>query len=312
MIRAVAYLDLLAFSNRIRENTSEALMAFTTYRTILQTAWQDNQRHPMASYPQVMQELVARTGIDSFEHFLPFSDSIFVSGKDPSMFVMQLGHFVLNCFRFTANHYMQPRDAANPTSVTVPHLSKDELGQVVTTKANMNYFPTLFRGGISWGEVVPISLFGIVQNNSVEIANLAGKAVVEAVGLESKVKGPRIVITRELFEKLSNQARVYVQETEIKGYYELLWPGCQYILANGASEVNSFNQLFIPSVNLWRAHNHTPFSEHYFRFVELVVTSTIKVFEAEGMLQGCLPVVKQAIINQNLEDKLQVLLKDYL
>ena len=259
----------------------------------------------------MLKELVERSGIDSFEHFLPFSDSIFISGEDPSMFAMQLGHFVLNCFRFTARHYMQPEDRANPTRVTIPEIGRDPKGHLVTNKTQVNYFPTLFRGGISWGEVVPISLFGIVQRNPVEIANLAGKAVVEAVGLESKVKGPRIIITKDLFGRLNDGAKVYVHETEIKGYYELLWPGCQYILSNGVGEVNSFNELFIPAVNLWRAHNHTPFSEHYFRFVELVVLSSIRVFESAGMLQICLKVIRQSIVNQQIEDKMQLLLKEY-
>ncbi|MBN8852403.1 MAG: hypothetical protein BGO55_01495 [Sphingobacteriales bacterium 50-39] len=311
MEKAVAFLDLLAFSSRIRENTPEALMAFTNYRTILQTAWQDSQRHPVESYPEVLRELVARSGIDSFEHFLPFSDSIFIAGEDPSMFLMQLGHFVLNCFRFTARHYLQPEDRANPTQVTIPEIGRGPDGHLVAKETQMHYFPTLFRGGIAWGEAVPISLFGIVQRNPVEIANLAGKAVVEAVGLESKVKGPRIIFAKDFYERLNDAARVYVKETEIKGYFELLWPGFHYILSNGSRETNSFRDLFIPAVNLWRAHNHTASSEHYFRFVELVVMSTIKVFESAGMLQVSLQTIRQAITTAQLGDKMQALLKDY-
>lgn len=33
----VAYIDLLAFSNHIRENTNDALMAMNNYNTILST-----------------------------------------------------------------------------------------------------------------------------------------------------------------------------------------------------------------------------------------------------------------------------------
>jgi hypothetical protein len=254
---------------------------------------------------------VERTGTDSFEHFLPFSDSIFLSSTDPSKFILQLGHFVLNCFRFTAAHYLRPEEPADPTLITIPTIGLNAESQVVTSTKSEHLFPTLFRGGIAWGEVIPIQLFGLVEKQPVQIANLAGKAVVEAVNLELTVKGPRIVFTQSLYYQLDAGARMYVHETAIKGLYELLWPGLQYIWENGPSEVQSFYSLFIPAVNLWRGYNHTPYAEHYFSFVELVVSSTLHVFASKGMLASCLSSVRQAITAQGLDDKMKVLLKGY-
>ncbi len=38
--------------------------------------------------------------------------------------------------------------------------------------------------------------------------------------------------------------------------------------------------MFIAAVNLWKAYNHTPYSEHYFCFVELIVAATIQFYSA--------------------------------
>lgn len=302
--QVVAFLDLLAFSNQVRENTKDAFLAFTTYRTILETKITDDLIHPPTSYSnQILQDIATRSSVNSFNHFLPFSDSIFISSDDPNLFLKQLGSFVLHCFTFTSRQYQNPDDPSNPTKVV--HKFKDN------TILEENWYPALFRGGIAVGEVIPIELMGIVKNKPQKIANLVGKAVVRAVGLESKIKGPRIVFEKELFDNLDDQTKVYTAETEVKELYELLWTGFKYIPSNGQTEVNSFYELFLPAVNLWKAYNHTPFSEHYFKFVELVVTGTLKVFDANGHKDFAVNKVKELIKSQGLEHKTRELLKAY-
>jgi hypothetical protein len=302
--QAVAFLDLLAFSNHVRENTQDALLAFTTYRTILETKITDDLVHPPSSYSNpILQDLATRRSVNSFNHFLPFSDSVFISSDDPNLFLKQLGSFVLHCFTFTSQHYQKPDDPINPTKVV--HKFSDD------TIIEENWYPTLFRGGIALGEAIPIELMGIVNSEPQKITNLAGKAVVKAVGLESKIKGPRIVFEKDLYEKLDGTTKVYTSETEIKGLYELLWPGFNYILSNGESEINDFHKLFVPAVNLWKAYNHTPFSEHYFKFIELVVTGTLRVFDANGHKEIAVSKVTDVIKSQGLEHKTKLLLKSY-
>lgn len=302
--QTIAFLDLLAFSNHVRENTMDALSAFTTYRTILETKIKDDLMHPPDSYSNpILQDLATRHSVNSFNYFLPFSDSVFISSDDPNLFLKQLGCFVLHCFTFTSLKYQNPDDPSNPTKVV--HKFKDN------TTMEENWYPTLFRGGIALGEAFPIELMGIVNKKPQKIANLAGEAVVRAVGLESKIKGPRIVFEKDLFEKLDSSTKVYTAETEIKGLYELLWTGFLYIPSNGYLEINDFYKLFLPSVNLWKAYNHTPFSEHYFKFVELVVTGSLKVFDAAGHKEIAVNKVKEIIKSQGLEHKTKQLLKSY-
>ena len=299
----VTFLDLLAFSNHVRENTKDALSAFTTYKTILQTKIIDSTIHPPSSYPDSLtQDLATRSAIDSFNYFLPFSDSAFILADNPNLFLKQLGSFILHCFNFTSREYKKPKDPANPTKVTY------EFNNALIEE---NWYPTLFRGGIAFGEAIPIELTGIVKNKETKIANLAGKAVVKAVQLESKIKGPRIIFEKDLFEKLDVPTKVYVSETEVKGYYELLWPGFLYIPSNGALEITSFSDLFLPAVNLWKAYNHTPYSEHYFKFVELVVTGTLKVFDANGLKDVAIREVTKLIETEGLKHKKDQLLKTY-
>jgi hypothetical protein len=152
---------------------------------------------------------------------------------------------------------------------------------------------------------------GIVKSKPQKIANLAGKAVVRAVGLESKIKGPRIVFEKDLYDKLDDSTKVYTAETEIKGLYELLWPAFLYIPTNGHSEINDFYKLFLPAVNLWKANNHSSVSEHYFKFVELVVTGTIKIFEAHGHKDVAIDKVIEMLKSHGLEHKTTQLLKTY-
>ena len=302
--QAVAFLDLLAFSNHIRENIQDALLAFNTYRTILETKITDDLTHPPSSYSNsILQDIATRNSVSSFNYFLPFSDSVFISSDDPNLFLKQLGTFVLHCFIFTSKQYQNPEDPSNPTKVV--HKFKDN------TILEENWYPTLFRGGIALGEAIPIELMGIVKNKPQKISNLAGKAVIRAVGLESKIKGPRIVFEKDFFDKLDEDTKVYTEETEVKGLYELLWTGFKYIVSNGQNEINNFDELFLPAVNLWRAYNHSPFSQHYFKFVELAVTGTLKVFDANGHRNVAINKVKEMIKSQGLEHKSNQLLKKY-
>lgn len=302
--QVVAYLDLLAFSSYVRENTKDAMLAFTNYRAILEIKIADDINHPSDSYSNpILKDLATRNSVNSFNHFLPFSDCVFISSNDPNLFLKQLGSFVLHCFKITSRQYEHPDDPRNPTKIV--HKFND------STTLEENWYPTLFRGGIAFGEAKHIELLGIVNGKPQKMANLAGKAVVDAVGLESKVKGPRIVFEKKLFDKLDDSTKIYVNEIEGKGLYELLWPGFRYIPENGEQEINNFHELFLPAVNLWKANNHTPHSEQYFSFIELVVTSTLKIFDANGLKDIAVTKVSKVIREVGLGDKAIQLLKTY-
>jgi len=282
-------------------------MIFRNYTKVLETKIADEERHPSASYSHPsLQNLAMKKAVSSFNYFLPFSDSIFISSDDPNLFLKQLGSFALTCFTLTSKQYQNPSDPNNPTKVT-RRISYQKL-------IEENWYPTVFRGGIAIGEAEVIELSGIVSNKPKKITNLAGEAVVKAVSLEQKVKGPRIVFEKDLYDKLDPSTKIYTSETEIKDIYELLWPCFIYNLEEGYvyMAIGEFYRLFLPALNLWKAYNHTPFSEHYFKFVELVVSGTLKVFDALEHKDRAVEQVTELILTHGFVHKMKHILEQYI
>lgn len=303
--RIVAYIDLLAFSNHVRENTDDAIMMFSNFNTILNSKLREWLVNPVESYPQELQELAKNTAIDSFEYFLPFSDSIFIVSTDTSSFIKQLGSFLYGCFHFTSHFYINPEDASDPTKGIRVNFSLDQEGKLQSDyHENIHYYPTIFRGGIAYGEVYPLSLSCINNRVHENSATVAGKAVVEAVGLENKVKGPRIIFKKDVFDLLDEDTKArYIRKIKNTENYELLWPAIKYIAQNRQLDRSGFNEMFTSAVNFWSAYNHTPHSEQYFCFVELVVASTLQFYSAIGKNREALEMVENAIDKEGLGEK---------
>lgn len=182
--------------------------------------------------------------------------------------------------------------------------SFDEKGELVSDYIEAHYYPTIFRGGIAYGEVFPIDLWSIANKNPEKRQNVAGKAIVRAVELEGKVKGPRIIFDASLLTYIDELVKSrYVRKITNSDYCEILWPAIKYISQNGFQDAQFFHEMFTCAINLWKGYNHTPYSEHYFCFIELIVTSTLQFFEAIGYKEEALKMVKEAIKNKGLEDK---------
>ena len=286
----VAYIDLLAFSNHLRDNTSDALMAMNNYNTILSSKIRDEIINPDPSYPEGLQELAKMHSIDSFDFFLPFSDSVFLMSGDCSSFIKQLGSFVLQSFTLTSHFYTNPSDPSKPEKGYQISITRNKDGELVANQGECNYYPALFRGGLAYGEAFPIDLSSVIDKAPNKAKVITGKAVVNAVQLESSVKGPRLVFCQDVFDQLNEDARDYcriIPEGNIM--YEILWPALIYIKQNDIfqckQEIHRMNDIIMPAYNLWKAYNHTPFSAHYFNFIELIIASTIQFFDKKYQLK---------------------------
>lgn len=307
--KIVAFIDLLAFSNNVRKNTGDAMMVFSNYNTILHSKIRDGIAHPINSYPQELQELAKNTAIDSFEYFIPFSDSIFIVSDDINSFITQLSSFVYNCFHFTSHFYISPKDISDPTKGEMVSFSFNDKGEIVSDYIDTHYYPTIFRGGIAYGEVFPINLWSIVDKNPEMQKNVAGKAVVRAVELEGKVKGPRIIFDENIIEAIDEQVKnKYIRKITGTEFYEVLWPAIKYIPQNKFQDAHFFYEMFTCAINLWKEYNHTPYSSHYFCFIELIIASTLQFFEAIGYKNEALNMVTEAINKNGLEDKMYSLI----
>ncbi|MDR0864906.1 MAG: hypothetical protein LBO74_08245 [Candidatus Symbiothrix sp.] len=305
--KVVAYIDLLAFSNHVRKNTGDAMMVFSNYNTILNSKIRNSQIYPVDSYIDELKELAKKNSIDCFEYFLPFSDSIFIVSNDINNFVTQISSFIYNCFHLTSHFYINPKDLKDPTKGDMVSFSLSEDGQINSTMIDTHYHPTIFRGGVVYGEVFPLDLWGIVDSKPQKLKSLAGKAVVRAVELESKIKGPRIVFEQNTYDQLNEVIKSrYIRKIKNTDFYEILWPAITYIPENSKSnpDFNGFHDMFVAAVNLWKAYNHTPYSEHYFCFVELIITSTIQFFTTLGYEVKAVELVRKAMKDKGLEDKI--------
>lgn len=295
----VAYIDLLAFSNHLRENTSDALRAMQNYNTILSTKIREEEIHPVCSYSEKLQYLAKNHSIDAFDYFLPFSDSVFLMSNDCSSFIKQLGSFVLHSFILTSRFYENPIDPSSPEKGPIINLSTNE---------ECNYYPALFRGGLAYGEAFPIELYSILDKKPTKSKVITGKAVVDAVRLESSVKGPRLVFCNDVYEQLDDDARTYCRMTpENNKMYEILWPALIYIEQNKEHNIDEIHRVLNPAYNLWKAYNHMPYSYHYYNFIELIVASTIQFFDRKcGLKEVAKDEIKRLINNNDLKYKINL------
>ena len=100
-MKIVAYIDLLAMSNFVRENVNDSIAVFSGYNHILKTKTIDDRVQPASSEKDPkLKALIERTSVSAFDYFLPFSDSIFLASSAPDKFIEQLGHYILSCYLF--------------------------------------------------------------------------------------------------------------------------------------------------------------------------------------------------------------------
>lgn len=304
----IAYLDILGFGNHTKANVQEAVELLSNYRTIFKQKIVDMEIDPLESYPEKLQNLAKRTSIDSFELFLPFSDSLFVQSSDASNLVRQLSNFLLECFSYTSNAYSNPEDPINPSKVTLKSFEINN-GQVEKKEEAYHWHPLLFRGGISYGEAYTFSMDAIVNSKLSAVTNTAGPALVKAVKvLEPLGKGPRLFCDSELIQQLNDDTRQYCCELPER-HFEILWPAFHFIEKNGSEiEVNRICELLRPAANLWKAYNHMPYGIQYWEFVKLIVKSSIMFFELQNARKHAEKAILDCLRSVGLEDKKEALL----
>ena len=286
--KVVAYIDLLGFSNCVKNNSDEAIMMLSNFNTILGELNFERLMHPSAGYVLDLQKLARRTSNESFEHFIPFSDSVFITSTDCCNFVMQLGSFVRKSFLFNANVFESLDNPDDPMASHYISVDTSDPDNIRSVDIPCNERAVLFRGGIAFGEVIETTPIGLFNNQKAQYNNLMGEAVVRAVKMEGIVKGPRLVFDQSVYEQLNDEAKLYVRllpEKNSEEYYEILWPAMGYILENKNTfklEINHFYEIFNPDYNLWNFYKKSDVAEQYESFLKLIVVSTIQIYDYMG------------------------------
>jgi hypothetical protein len=274
--KIVAFLDIPGFKNIAENDFSAAVELLRNYQSILDAFITDKALHPPESYKSKAQGQLARAiSIDTFEYLLPYSDSLVIVGNNPDIFVQQLSHFILSCYQFTSLHF---------TNVYEPEGGKKNAETML--KENIHLHPTLFRGGLSFGDVYVPDVSAIKDSKLVKREIVVGLAYIESVSIESIGKGPRIFCKKHFVDLLApNIKDLYMLKTEREDVFELLWPISRCILSNGYDqEISEFHELFESALNLWSGYIGQKCEEHYFKFIFLITKACLSFGNYYGRL----------------------------
>lgn len=266
--KVCAYIDIIGFKNIIKSDLEGAYRLLDDYHNIIHMKKTDEKmfkhHYKVEEKDITLKSLFEESIIDSFEYFIPFSDSAFIISDNPSKFVRQISNFLLGSFMLGGYVYDDSHFRMRSDLLTISNIN------------NRKWYPLLFKGGIAFSECIPIRIMQIVESKLEKSYNVFGKAVVEAVGLaENQNKGPRLFCSEEFANEIRDgKSRSMVISDGNSNVFEILWP-VPYI---EKENINGYRKLLEISLNLWQYYNHEEFGIHYFRFVELVIKSILEVY----------------------------------
>jgi hypothetical protein len=272
--KCVAFLDLLGFSNHVRNAQLSAFQMLFSANDVFSSRAYDP---PWDACSPQLQPITRRNGIDCIDTFLPMSDSIFVIGHDANVFLDQLSSFLHETFGFFSHAYTKASSEKSPITVCEKHLSLDENRVPKIAEKLMEWFPLVFRGGIDFDDVITYAATGIgLDKKPFQTPNVAGKAVVNAVKLETcGGKGPKLYLSKSFIGQLDPTHLQMVVTDGIKPHY--LWPAHELIHAKDfVSDLREQCFDFLaPVFALWQwYHTQDPgVADHYLEFMRLTIAS---------------------------------------
>jgi len=281
--KVVAYIDLLGFSEAVKSDLPGAVRLLQDYADAITVAVND----AVADTDNTLTDpessrLMGLMTVDSFETMLPMSDSVFIVASDMSKFVMQLSHFLLECFRFRLDASAYPARQQNPMAVTTKTAVFAGSHLRLETQSE-TWWPLLFRGGIAVGECLSLDLPMISDNKLGKCRSLAGKAVVKAVSLEKQAKGPRILCSQELQLSSEDKAAAYIGpalnlEADC---FELYWPlAALEDTCSMTDAINNRLRKWLKGIANFYRHFRTndTVRPHYEAYLHLVVASALRKY----------------------------------
>ncbi len=230
-----------------------------------------SERLEQQANPHFAGQLPEKIQLDSFYHFLPFSDSTFIVSREPNKFLRQFADFLAACFQINEHAYLVPEIDNAPEEVTIREWG---LSGVKTFK--QRWYPGLWRGGLAFGDVHLTAATAITDGSPYKVPNIVGPAVVDAVRVEKNGKGPRLFCARELPDSLDIELKAYFAAVEgSETVSEFLWPALTYAKENPHVEINDFCNLWLPAVALWKSKRGQPSFVHYDEFLKLLIRSVM-------------------------------------
>ena len=272
----VIFLDLLGFKCFTVKDPDAALGMLEDFNSV-RSMWRQIGRmeNPLCAPQGLGNPAPQLTSVESFNCFIPMSDSVFILSDEPDNAIRQLSNFLIGCFchRGWAFGNSNPRNVHEQCG---KGLVIDRQGKPRVREYKENWYPVLFRGGISYAKAKAVQNPAVYEGEEITVPNVIGPGVVRAVQLEQGgLKGPRILCDGEFVDELTCQTKRYLRQ--VGDAWELLWPAFSYIDRNGESNQRDvLDELFWPAFRLWQCYSGKPKEEeHYRAFLELIVRSHI-------------------------------------
>ena len=298
--RVIAFLDLLGFSNNTKLSSGFAANSIIDCNVILKDKYCDEK--VILKQSGAIDDFSRNHLVTSFENYLPFSDSVFITSEKPEIFIKQISNFLISCFKMNSDEYKKPINKLEPRKIITTHFSVKNQ-KVVSEKVEEYWFPLIFRGGVSYGEVIKLGIHSIQNYELKELFNLSGNPVINAVQYEKLGKGPRLFCGQEFVDSLPQNERQFIHPLK-DCISEILWPMGIYFPCNDPkTEILKFRDMFIPVCNLWKAFNHLDFGNQYYSFLKLVILSTMKYFRNCSQEGLAVEFIEKEIENCQIEDK---------
>ena len=293
---AVIYLDLLGFKSFLKEDFAATLAILQDFHDVLNINLLREKIQPHSKMPEgEFKRLAVRHAADSFEYFLPMSDSIVILSEDPDKVAAQLSTFLCDSFLCSGHAFAHP-DSSNVHQQSIQEARTNEFGEEEINRFQENWYPVLFRGGISYGDVKIVQTPAICDGKVTTVSNVIGPGVVQAVSLEqSRLSGPRILCDREFVDQIREPVTKYFRQED--DAWELLWPSFKYLEGSDEmSESYTSTELFGSALALWRHFSGKSPERHYRAFLELVVRSHLVFAETAS---------EPKLVNDHLETKIK-------
>lgn len=302
------YIDILGFSNFVKEDPRGAIYLLQNYQV---------QLLQFKEIPKA-DEYLTPYRKDSFKYLIPFSDSIFFYSENASDFVLQLSDFINGSFSFTSDVFSNPEDPNSPENVTEKSVEFEE-GKAVAKNHLAKWYPLLFRGGIGFGDAEVFELNGIQDGEPTKTPFVFGSSVIEAVKLEQLgLKGPRILCNKNFYDQLNARAKKIVHPAfDTQGLYEVNWTAVHYLMVDELNDwhvdqllLNNFYlNLLVPAANLWKAYNHLSVSQHYYNFLKMIVKGVQHFFRDTSFVEKVNTSIREYLEKVNLGNKTDNLLE---
>ena len=296
--RAFVFIDLLGFKNYVDKNINDAWNLLFNIHIAIEDAISDTKS-------------VGR--YDSFENLIPMSDSIVITSTNPDKLIEQLSVFLLTLFNNVSQDYKNPENPNNPMEITKTNhifaITNNKIEIKNSVKYKQNQYPPLFRGGISYGDVIIFDTNSIKLFKMEQTRNILGVPFIESYKLESLPDSPSILLSEKFYKELKNKvSKKYIAKKTInkKSYHELLWPGYFFEETGLSSILVKFQEIFIPAYNLWIFFKNEKYANKYSNLLKLIYKSFIRSIEGKENFQ----IAKEQVENYIIKNFSDIVIKN--